>query len=199
MEQPATHGRAPAHAVVHLVYDKTTGRVVHRHTVYNVEQETYQASRPEEILALALQDEDFILDRVSDRDRANLAVLTVEDVPLQSTVNVRVDTRSKKLVPRPKLRLTADKRELTGDGKDTATLKVEVVDGSGAVVKSHKGGVKVTTTRGKLSAPGGVIQLRQGSGEIRLTSVNETVDRVTVTAIDQRGISERGVVDLEFL
>lgn len=199
MEKPTTERPAEAGAIVHIVYDKVTGAVIHRHTVYNVENDAYEESRPEEVLALALEDEEFVLERVSDREPANLAVLTMKDAPLQSTMNFRVDTRSKKLVPRPSLRLTADKRELTGDGKDATTIKVEVVDESGAVIKSHRGPVKVTTTRGKLSAPGGVIRLRQGRGEIQLTSVSETVDQVTVTAHDQRRLSQRGTVELEFL
>lgn len=199
MEKPTTELPAEARAIIHIVYDKVTGAVIHRHTVYNVENDAYEESRPDDVLALALEDEEFVLKRVSDRDPANLAVLTMKDVPLQSTVNVRVDTRSKKLVPRPRLRLTADKHQLAGDGKDAATIKVEVVDESEAVVKSYKGAVKITTTRGKLSAPGGVIRLRQGRGEIQLTSVSETVDQVTVTAHDERRLCERGTVELEFL
>jgi hypothetical protein len=95
--------------------------------------------------------------------------------------------------------LTAEKTRLEGDGSDSTTIQIAVVDTNGRPVARYSGSVKVATTRGKLSARGGIVELRRGRGEITLTSVAETVDKVTVTATATDGRALRADLDLEFL
>lgn len=185
-------------AIVQLVYDKETGAVIHRHSAYNVEEETYQEADPEAVMALALEERDIALSRVTGGDEANLAVLTLHDVAPEATIDVLVDPRKEELVPRPRLRLSAERTELKGDGRDAVTIEIELVDHEGAPVEEAMT-VKVATTRGKLSAPGGVVELEGGAGEIRLTTVKETVAAVGVTATCPSGTCARAALDLEFL
>ena len=195
----ANPNAAPTADVIHYVYDKVSGRVLHRHAAYNAEAGQYEEVPAEEVRALALEGGEALLNRVTDRNPENLDVLTVRDAPLTRTGRLLVDLREKKLVAASIIVLTPDRYEVAGDGKDTVKIGIEVVDEAGQRVKDFDGPVKVTTFRGKLSTRGGVVDLKKGVGAIELTSVAETVSRVKISAVCLRGTCEPGQADVEFV
>ena len=168
---------------VYVVYDKRTGRIVHRHKIHALYADT---SRPErkkldtkEVLSLVGGDA-MTLRRVTGQNPSNLAVVDSDrDI---SAVEYMVDPKSHKLIKCPALRLLASKTDLAGDGRDRVEIRVEVHDEQGANLGDFSGSVKVTTTHGKLSVERGLVRLTAGKGSITLTSTNETIDRVMVTA-----------------
>jgi hypothetical protein len=176
-------------------YDTKTGRIVHTHSQLNV-QDGRHADIPADELVAQFSADPVIVERVTDHDPANLAYIRADDALDGS--QLMVDTASRRLVPQPRLVLSADKTELAGDGQDSARLSIQLVGGDGQPVGEADGLVKVRTTRGKLSARGGLVTLADGHGDITLTSANETVSqvRVTVTAVDQTYAPAR--LDLEF-
>ena len=110
-----------------------------------------------------------------------------------------VDLEKRTLVRRPHIALSAGKRELSGDGEDSTEIHLSVVDDHGRVVTHAAGAVKVTTQRGRLSARGGIVNLAHGKATVTLTSANETVSKVWVSAaaVDRTFISGR--LDVEFV
>ena len=73
------------------------------------------------------------------------------------------------------------------------------MDTRGKIFHPYNGAVKVTTTRGKLSARGGQVEIKKGVGQVILTSVNETVNRVAVTARCLEGNCISSDLELEFM
>ncbi len=139
---------------------------------------------------------------VTDKAPENLAVIVVKDVDaskLLDTSNLRIDPVSKKLTVKPQLKLSAKKTELIGDGKDSAEIEVAVISPEGKAESTYNGKVKFSTTRGKLSAKGGLVQIKNGKGKVVLTSVNETVDRVSVTAHCVAGDCQKTTLEFEFM
>lgn len=194
MTSPST-----AQQVIRYVgYDTKTGRIIHTHTQFNV-PEARSAEIPADELTAKFSADPTIVAKLTDRDPANLDYIRADDAhadgPLKSLM---VDTASRQLVARPRLALSADRTELSGDGQDSVELSVTVTGDDGQVVAGAGGAVKVETTRGKLSARGGVLDLAAGRGTITLTSANETVSRVVVrvSAADQPYLPAE--LDLEF-
>jgi len=183
-----------APAIQYVVFDKTTGQIVRTHSHFSVEKNAYVEVPPAELKkALALDS--------SVGDPANLDIIKIEGKdPLAVRLGVaKVDLKTRVLVEKPSLSVTADKTEIAGDGKESATITIQAVGADGKPVRSLDDKLKVLTTRGKLSARGGLVDLVQGKATVTLTSANETVSRVVVRASSIAGASSAGEVRLEFV
>ncbi len=181
----------------YVIFDKKNGRILQRHSSFDAAQNT-RVAIPLDKLRTQFSHDDSVVSRVTDRDPQNLDFLEIKPGP-RARGALLVDPEKRQLVARPVLSLKADKNELTGNGSDKAVIEIQVADENGKPVRTHDGKVKVTTSRGKLSAPGGVVQLERGHAKIALTSVNETVSRVTVEAKALDDSCGLGRITLEFL
>jgi hypothetical protein len=129
-----------------------------------------------------------------------LGVIEVEAAALAfDSGGLRVDPKAKRLVPKPRLQLSADRTAIAGDGKDSVEITVTAVDADEKTDAHFAEEVRVTTNHGRLSERGGLVTLRKGVAHITLTSTPETIARVTVTARDEQRLVASGVLDLEFL
>jgi hypothetical protein len=185
-------------ALTYVVYDKTNGRILGRFRRYEVTRDEYCACDSDEVVALFSGDEAMV-SQVTDGDIRNLAVLTAT---LPSAANLGVLSVSEKrqaLVGRARLRLRADREVLDGNGEDSITVYIDVVDDQGRVLRDYQGDIQVTTDRGKLSARGGRVAVQGGYGSLTLTSVRETVDRVWVRAksLDGSAMSDQLLLRFE--
>lgn len=194
---PADPNREPGAATSHLVYDEKTGRIVGRFRRYDHPRKEYASCDAEEILELFRDDEQTLAQPV-DGAPEHLAVLATE-LPLGTRLaDFQVAKKRRALVERPRLRLRTDRTVLTGDGQDTVTLEVEAIDRRGRVNPKLQTELVVTTTRGKLSRPGGRMALDQGRGSLELTSVRETVERVRVRVEAADGSAAPDALELRF-
>jgi len=202
MSEPLTNDRDASAKVerLYVVFDKNTGRIVHRQSRYDAEAGAHVAIPAEEVLALA-REAGGLDDRQSAGATAgaDLDVLELTDVAEGATVRMRVNVPNRDLVPRPALRVEPARAELEGDGSDTVTVRISAVDAAGRPLKDFSGPVRVSTTRGKLSARGGRLELKNGAGEVDLTSVNETVGAVRIMARCAGGVCIAGEAEVEFL
>ncbi|HTV91914.1 MAG TPA: Ig-like domain-containing protein [Verrucomicrobiae bacterium] len=166
-------------------YDIKTGQIVHTHSRFSVAENRY-VEIPIDELKARFSTEPFIVSKLTGQDPKNLDFVAVTDGGGSAGIPLMVDTAQRKLVPRPSLQLTTKKPRFAGDGTDSAQIDIAVVDRHGKTIGSAGGKVKVTATRGKLSAPGGIVDLAKGRATVTLTSVNETVDEVhvAVTSLD---------------
>ena len=190
---------SPHQVIQYAGYDKTTGRIVHTHTRFSVQENRY-VEIPIDELRRMFSNDGQVLGRVTNRDPNNLDYLKVE-LP-ESGRNfgpMMVDHAHRKLVPRSSLKLHTNKREIAGDGQDSADIEMSVVDPEGKVIESYAGAIKVTTSRGRLSARGGLVNLERGRARITLTSANETVSHVRVTATSVGHTFAATHIDLEFV
>lgn len=187
--------------ITYVVYDKKIGRIVHTHRRFDVEKEAYCECDPQEVKNLTSKDY-FVMSKVTDHDPVNLDVLTTTEIPESFSPGISgffVDTQSKKIIEKPKTKLSSEKTELIGDGKDKSVIEIKVVNNKGQVVESYSGTIKVSTSRGKLSTKGGLVTMKKGVGSITLISANETVDRVKISAQCLEGKCTKGGLDLEFV
>jgi len=186
--------------ITYVVFDTKTGKIVHKHSCFDLEKEAYSECDPDEVMKLTAADP-FTLSKVTDSDPDNLDILMTRELPegFSRGIGYLVDIDSRKIIIKPKIKLSAEKKVLSGDGKDETVIEISIVNQDGRVVGSFNGTIKVSTTRGKLSAKGGLVEVRKGKGNITLTSVNETVDRVKVSAQSLEGKSLRDEIVLEFV
>lgn len=187
--------------ITYVVYDKKTGRIVHKHRSFDIEKEAYCECDSEEVKNLASMD-DFAMSKVTNHDPKNLDVIMIRELPENFSLGISgiyVDIKSRKVIEKPKIQLSSKKKELAGDGRDKSVIEIKVVNNKGKVVKSYNGTVKVSTSRGKLSTKGGLVEIKKGTGKTTLTSVNETIDRVKVTAKCLDGKCLKAGLDLEFV
>ena len=184
----------------YVVFDKKTGRILQRHSRFDVAKNAHVSISTEELKA-RFSGDPRLASRATEGDPNNVDVLEIKLDPgaAISTGDFVVDVQKRQLVPLPLLVLQAGKAALNGDGQDKTTLTIQALDTKGKAVKTLQGSVKVTTSRGKLSAPGGVVQLARGSATIELTAANETVSRVKVTASTPDGSCTGASLTLEFL
>jgi len=171
--------------ITYVVYDKNTGRIVHTHRRFDVEKGIYSKCDPQTVKSLTVEDDFAAMSKVTDNQAENLDVIMTTDLPENFSPGISgllVDLDSKAIVKKPKLTLKAEKMELDGDGEDSTPIEIKVLDDGGAIVENYNGAIKISTSRGKLSTKGGLVEMKNGVGRITLTSVNETVDRVQVTA-----------------
>jgi hypothetical protein len=196
MNVPAQHQPT----IQYVAFDKKTGRILHTYSKFNAEHNKY-VEVPTEKLRQSLAKDANILDGLTDHDAANLEILKAEPEQAGAVGSTRlmVDPQSKTLVQKPKLLLKSDKPELTGDGKDSATITILAVNAEGKAERNVKSKIKVTTTRGKLSERGGVVELAKGGAKITLTSVNETVGRVKISATSLDGNCAAGHLIVQFV
>jgi hypothetical protein len=182
--------------VSYIVYDKVTGLPIGRHQRFDAIANQLVEADEAEIIALYAADEGT-MQRVTDADAANLAVIKASLPEAQARLKMRVTKN--RLVEQQKLVMFSDKDELEGDGKDQATLTIMLQNEKGKVVSKADNILLVTTTRGKLSARGGEIALENGRITLMLTSVPETVQVVTVRCTLRDGGAEPAEVRLAFM
>jgi hypothetical protein len=196
--EPALTSTSPAGGKRYVVFDQATGAVVGTYSYLSAETGKFYDQKPAEVLA------HFDMGRTAKGSKRaagpTLGVLEVDEgVVGVNTAGVRVDPKAKRLVPKSRLRLSADRTALTGNGEDSVAITVTAVDAQEKPDAHFAGEVRVSTTHGRLSERGGRVTLRKGVAQITLTSTNETIARVTVTARDEQRLVASGVLDLEFL
>ncbi len=182
----------------YVIYDKVTGRPVGRYRQYDLATDSYCACDADEVLSL-FTGSDTVLKNTTDAAPDNLAVLQSNMPEGVSLRTLHVAQRSHRLVERPRLHLAADRDELEGDGKDSAQLTLALYDSRGHIDGKGTGRVRVTTTRGKLSARGGMVELAKGRASLTLTSVPETVHQVVVRAERVDGDAQAAEITLAFV
>lgn len=182
----------PADVPGHVVYDPDTGRVLG----------TLRHDRPAETADEPPVDEALLATFLpSGATAATPRLLSAKvDVATRARLgSLRVDVPTGTLRPVPRLVLDTERSTLEGDGQDTVTVTIRVVDEDGSVVDDFGGEVHVRATRGKLSARGGNVRLERGRGELRLTSVPETVDEVLVSVASPDSAAAPGRTTLAFV
>ncbi len=186
--------------IQYVVYDKTTGQILHQHTRYSAEKNAH-VEVPLDELKASLFTDGSILARVTGKDAANLDIIQVgpKTPGAERLGRMVVDPKTRVLVDKPALTLTPDKTQIAGDGQASVKIAIRAVGADGKPVRSLDDKLKVVTSRGKLSATGGLVELVQGQATITLTSVNETVSRVMVKASSIAGVCVTGDVRLEFV
>jgi Invasin, domain 3 len=182
--------------VSYIVYDKVTGLPIGRHRHLDAVANKLVEVDEEEILSLYAADE-AAMQRVTDADAANLAVIQASLPEAQARFRMRV--ARDRLVEQPKLVMFSNRDELEGNGEDKATLTIQLQDDKGKVISKANDAVLVTTTRGKLSERGGEIVLERGRASLTLTSVPETVRVVMVRAELVNGGAEPAEIKLAFM
>jgi hypothetical protein len=185
------------HRPSHAVYDRTTGRVLATYRRLDVKTGKMVPDTEDEVLDLVRGDESLVAE-TTDGDPGNLATLVVEAERAPAAA-VRVAPERGRLVVPPRIRLMAERDELEGDGEDSLEISIDIVDASDKPVGDYRGPVHVSTSRGRLSARGGDLELDDGRGKLALTSVRETVDEVTVRATVPDGSLVPGELTVRFL
>jgi hypothetical protein len=188
--------RAEAQDLSYVVYDKVTGKPIARHRRFDMATNKLIEADEAEILSLYANDAGA-MQRVTEGDAANLSILRASVPNTQVISHMRVTKN--KLVEPSRLVMISDKDELEGDGKDQATLTIMLQNDKGKVTAKADNIVLVTTTRGKLSARGGLVALEKGRITLTLTSVPETVQVVKVRAELQDGGAEPAEIHLAFM
>ena len=182
----------------YIAFDKRTGRILGKHSRFSVLTNGHVQVPIDDLRKMWSKDTSLLND-LTDHDFANLEILEVG--PNSSPAPggpAMIDVARKILVAQPKLSLTADKREIEGNGEDSATITITVSGADGAPIRDFKDKIKVTTTRGKLSARRGIVDLVDGSATVLLTSATETVSTVRVQATAVTAVCAGAYVDLEF-
>ncbi len=185
-------GQSTISARTYVLFDRSTGRVTGTHSLYNAETRSYQVRPLEEVRRVFSE---FLEGRTGHQ----YDVLEADLPPGQDQRGLCVDVKQRMLVPKPRLQAKAERAQLQGDGKDSVQIDIVVLDDGGKVLKDFTGDLRVTTTRGRLSAPGGRIKAARGRASITLTSVAETVDRVWVAVSESSGRCAPGGVTFEFV
>jgi hypothetical protein len=182
-EVPRMHSRR------YIVYDSDTGAIVAAHDVLIPADEALP-SRDDvrEQLRGLLDDE--VLERAE--------TLEVDDD--SPAVEHFVDRARRELRPLRRIEVRVDKPELDADGEDSAELQITVIDpDSGQVDETFSEPLVVTTSRGRLTERGGLVDAREGRVTLRLVSAPETVRAVRVVVEAEYGTALPGSVTLAFL
>jgi hypothetical protein len=176
----------------HVVYDRTTGRIAGTYLLYDAETRSYREQSPDEVRS--------VFGPLFHGSAGGQYDIVPVDFPLgQDGGGYYIDVKGKKLLPKPRLELKAERPQLQGDGKDSVQIQITVQDASGNAMDHFNGELRVTTTRGRLSAPGGRVKAERGRASIKLASAAETVDKVFVCVRDLAGHCARGTAYLEFV
>ncbi|MGB6986734.1 MAG: hypothetical protein WBD74_12240 [Candidatus Aquilonibacter sp.] len=155
---------------------------------------------PIETLKARFSNDAEVVSKLSDRDPKNLEFIEIDLAGVRpGSAALMVDPAKRRLVERPALALSADKLQITGDGNDSADIEISVVDANGKRLNGASGAAKVTTSRGKLSTRGGIVNLVKGHATVTLTSANETVNRVRVWVSSPDHSFSAARLDLEFV
>jgi hypothetical protein len=175
----------------YVVYDRATGRILATHSRIDGESGKYLPLSDAEVFASCGVPFD-------DNTRARARILAVDAAALMSRKPLRVHPKGHDLVARDHLELKLSRTAIRGDGKDSVNIEIRVVDPDGKHNDSFSGRIKVSTQRGRLSADAGLVDVRNGSASVSLTSVPETLERVRVSARDLTGELETGTAVVEF-
>ncbi len=175
-----------------ILFDRSTGKILGTHAVYDAEKGEYRMPTTEEAQAAFRR---LLEGRTPDQ----VGMMEAEFPTLSDQGRYYIDTAKHHLVPKPQLRVQAERTQIEGDGKDSVEIKISVVNEAGEVMESFDGDLRVMTGRGRLSAPGGCIKADHGRASITLTSVAETVAQVSITVQDPLGRCAEGYLHLEFL
>jgi hypothetical protein len=176
----------------YVLFDRVTGRITATHAVYDAGMRGYRTPTVEEA-------RDAFSGLLQGKNAEQLELIE-SDLPAGgSQVGYHVDVKRHVIVPNPQFRVHAARQQIQGDGIDSVEVQMSVVDEYNKVVKTVGGDWRVTTTRGRLSAPGGRIKAEHGHATITLTSTSETVDLVVVTVRDPSGQIAPGTLQIEFL
>ena len=176
----------------YVIYDISTGRILGTHT--RIDGDTGKS--------VPLGDTDVVAAcglSLDERARSKVKVLAVDAATLRSRTGLRVHTKRQELVPRDHLDLKLSRAEIRGDGEDSVDIEIRVVQSSGKPDDTFNGRIKVSTQRGRLSEPGGIVQAKGGLAKISLRSVPETIDRVRISANDIDGELDTGRATVAFL
>lgn len=176
----------------YVVFDSSTGRILATHSRIDSESGKYVPLSDAEVLAGCGAPLD-------EKARTRVKVLAVDAADLKSRSGLRVDTKRKELVPSDRVELVPSKAEIRGDGEDSVDIEIRVVHASGELDAGFDGSIKVSTQRGRLSEPGGIVQAKAGVAKISLRSVPETIDRVRITARDVDGLLDAGRASVAFI
>jgi len=176
----------------YLLFERSSGRIIGTHSMYDAGTRSYRARPVEEVRRVF---GDFLRGKSAEQ----YDILEADLPPGQKHAGSSVDVKGGKLVAKPRLQVQAERAQLQGDGKDSVQIDIVVLGEGGKVVKDFTGELRVTTTRGRLSAPGGRIKGAHGRASITLTSVAETVDRVWVAVSESSGRCIPGGVSFEFV
>lgn len=194
-----THHAQGAISTHYVGFDKKTGRILAMHSRTSVDGKGHVRMTHDELTRLFASDESMLAD-LTDRHWDNFDILELSDhTPGGASAPMMVDLTHRKLVAQPALALIADKKQLVGDGSDKLPIRIEVRSGNNHVLHQYNGQVKVSTTRGRLSERGGLVQLKDGVGSITLTSTAETVSQVRVQARAVDDLIATGSLLLEFV
>jgi len=175
---------------MYVVYRRSTGEILGTHTT--IVQEGVPRSPGEDDVKGVLP---AFANEVPVKELAYVLAELPDGV---RTSALRVDARGR-VIPKHHLRLTSERAELEGDGKDSIEITIEAVDDNGKRVSDFDGEVQVTTTRGRLSERGGRVHLRKGAGHVRLTTTVETAVGIRVTAVDPTAQLLRDTMTVSFL
>jgi hypothetical protein len=187
------------HKPLYIVFDRSSGEIIHIHSRFSAPENKY-VEIPIDELKGTLAKNESIVKRLNGEDPANLDILYDPGAQgLEKARGLKVDVRERKVVSKPSLSLKAEKHELVGDGQDNTSVEIRAVGEDGKTDLGFDDTLKVSTTRGKLSARGGVVEMRQGKAEITLTSVDETVNQVQIVATSVKGAAVRGTTKVEFV
>jgi hypothetical protein len=183
----------------YVVYDKTSGQILHRHSRFSLGSNARNEVPVEHIKAMLALDQSSGYAAVK-RNTENIGILRLPSDQVNPPKHrMMVDVAREAIVPMPALRLSAKKLEVLGDGKDSADIDIEVLAADGKTTSPFNGQIKLTTSRGKLSARGGVVDVVNGRARVSLTSVPETVSVVSVSATALKGVCADGDLRLEFV
>ena len=177
--------------ITYILYDRKTGAPLASHTYVGIEGDSSQES-----LTRAKRDFRTHVEGASGR---GVDVIEVKLPEGSAPHQFRIDPKTKRRVAKSKLNLQAKKTTLIGNGEDSAMIEISAVDRRGRVSSGATGTIHVSTTRGRLSARGGDVELQRGVAQIELTSVAETIDSVVLTASDPAGLLLPGSIELEFV
>lgn len=173
----------------YVVYDPGTGAIVTSHDVLVPADEAAPSHAAVRDQLRGLLDDDVL-------EQAEL--LETDDV--SPGVEHFVDRARRELRPLRRIEVRTDKPELDADGEDSAELQITIIDPeSGDVDESFSESLRVTTSRGRLTARGGRVEAREGRATIRLVAAPETVRTVQVLVEAERGTATPGSAALEFL
>lgn len=197
MAKTASAAPEPTTVPTYIVYDKNTGRILQRHRASSAERDEYLAC-DEKALLKQVRDDDELVELV--KSKGDIAVVRADmpEVGRFATGHI-VDPRKKTLVARARIVLTADKREIEGDGSDATRISLHIEDAGGDKDTRFNGAVKIRTTRGKLSARKGIVEVEKGRAEFTLTSVAETADNVSVRAESPDGTLSPADITVAFV
>ena len=175
-----------------VVFDPSKGEIIGTYAVYDAGTRSYRTPTLEEA-------SNAFRDLLAERNVDKIDILEA-DLPIgTSPAGYSIDVERRQLAMKYRLQIQTDRTEIQGDGKDSVEIEISVVDEPGEVVGSFDGDLRVTTSRGRLSASGGRIKAENGRASITLTSTMETVENVHVLVRDPSGRCKAGSISIEFL